>query len=329
MGKKLGILVRNELGLDFNEFFKELIDRGVEVVFQPLNHTDDDKIVAEKAKGFDYVIAGRENWSRYALESCADTLKFIARFGVGYNSLDLEAATECGIAIANAPGQNSRSVAEHAVALMFSMMRNITAYDREMKAGPCKARLSQSVEGRLGFLGYGNIAQHVSRMLQPFDVEMIAYDLYPNMPMAEKYGVRMTTLDEVIETSDIISLHLPLFDDTRNIINKDSIARMKDGVFLVNTARGELVNEDDLYDACKSGKIRAAALDAFCNEEKFCKEPHKLKTLDNIIVTPHAGAVSTQGVGDVFKFCRDIVLAFDKGEEVRYILNKDYIKNVK
>ncbi len=329
MADKIGILIRNELNLDFNEMFKDAVAQGLEVVHHPVNHTLDAKTVIEAAKGCKYVVAGRENWGKESLDACADTLRFIARFGVGFDTLDLEAAAADGIAISNSPGMNSRSVAEHAVALIFSMLRNITAYDHEMKAGPCKARLSQSVEGTFGLLGFGNIARHVARMLQPFDVKLIAYDLYPNMEAAKELNVEMVSMEEVITRSDLISVHLPLLPDTKEIINKDTIARMKDGVYIVNTARGGLQNEADLYDALKSGKVKAAALDAFVDEPDFCKNPQPLKTLDNCIVTPHAAAVSTQGVRDVMEYCAKVIADFEAGREVRSILNPDYKNNVK
>ena len=329
MSKKLGILIRNELNLDFNEMFKDAVALGCEIVHRPINHTPDWKVVAEAAKDCDYVVTGRETWNREALEACAGKLKFIARFGVGYDSLDLEAAAECGIAISNAPGKNARSVAEHAVALTMSVLRNITAYDREMREGPCKARLSQSLEGTFGLLGFGNIARHVARMLQPYDVNIIAYDLYPNYEAAKELNVKMVSLEEVITQSDIISCHLPLLPDTHHIINKDTIAKMKDGVYFINTARGGLQNEEDLYEACKSGKIAGAGLDAFEEEKKFCTEPAPLKTLPNVIVTPHAAAVSTQGVRDVMEYCASSIADFIQGKEVRSILNKEYINNVK
>lgn len=329
MSKKIGILIRNELNLDFNETFKDAMDLGIEWVHHPVNHTPDEDVVIEAAKGCDYIVAGRETWGAKALEACSDKLKFIARFGVGYDTLDLETASKLGIAITNAPGMNARSVAEHAVALCMSMLRNITAYDREMKAGPCKARLSQSLEGTFGLLGFGNIARHVARMLQPYDVNIIAYDLYPNLEAAKQLNVKMVSLEEVLTQSDIISVHLPLLPDTKEIICKENIAKMKDGVYYINTARGGLQNEDDIYDALVSGKFAGAAMDAFVHEEDFCKNPQKLKTAPNIIVTPHAAAVSTQGVRDVMEFCAKVIADFAAGREVKTILNKDYINNVK
>ncbi len=329
MSGKIGILVRNELNLDFNEVFKDAIAQGCEIVHHPVNHTPDAKTVIEAAKGCNYIVAGRENWGAETLEACKDDLKFIARFGTGFDTLDLAKAAELGIAISNAPGMNARSVAEHAVAMIFSLLRNITAYDREMRVGPCKARLSQSVEGTFGLLGFGNIARHVARMLQPFDVNMIAYDLYPNYEQAEKLHVKMVSLDEVITQSDIITVHLPLLDDTKEIICKKNIDRMKDGVYLINTARGGLQNESDLYDALKSGKIAGAALDAFVNEKEFCANPAPLKTLPNVIVSPHAAAVSTQGVRDVMEFCAKVISDFNAGKEIRTILNPEYKNNVK
>ena len=324
MGKKIGMLVRNELDLDFDEVFKRAISLGCSVEYVPLNHTPDDAIVAEKAKGFDYVVAGRENWSAFALKECSDKLRFIARFGVGYDTLDLDAAAHSGIAISNAPGKNARSVAEQALAMTLSMLRLVTVYDREMREGPAKARLSQSLEGTFGLLGFGNVAQQLARMLQPFDVSIIAYDLYPNMEAAEKYNVKMTSCDDVLRQSDIISLHLPLLPDTKYIIRKENIDKMKDGVWYVNTARGGHQVEDDLYDALVSGKIAGAAIDAFEDEESFINEPNRLKSLPNVITSPHSAAVSTQGVRDVLEYCASIVADFHEGREVASILNPGY-----
>ena len=328
MGKKVGILVRNELKLDLNSVFSKAVSLGCELDYNPLHHTGDDTIVAKKAKGYDYVVAGRENWSASALKECSDRLRFIARFGVGYDSLDLNAATELGIAISNSPGMNARSVAEHALAMTLSMLRGITEYDREMKAGPSKAKLSQSLEGVFGLLGFGNVAQHLARMLQPFDVEIIAYDLYPNLEAAKKYNVKMVSQEEVITKSDILSLHLPLVPDTKYIIRKENIDKMKDGVWYINTARGAHQIEDDLYDALVSGKIAGAAIDAFENEDRFINEPNRLKDLHNVIVSPHAAAVSTQGVRDVFEYCAKIIADFEAGAEVSSILNPGYKQHV-
>lgn len=325
MKKKVAVLIENELNLDFNKMFSELVKDGVVIEHVPLKHTNDSKIVGQMTKGYDYVIAGRERWDASALESVKDTLKFIARFGTGFDTLDLEAATKFGIAISNSPGMNARSVAEHAFALTLSLCRNIVQYDNDMRINTCKASLSQSLEGTFGFLGYGNIAQHFSRMLQPFDVKIIAYDLYPNYEKAKENNVEIVSQDEVLSKSDFISLHLPLNNDTQHLICNESIEKMKDGVFIINTSRGGVINEADLIAGLNNGKIRGAALDVF-EKEPFDRNSEIAKAA-NVIVTPHAAAVSTQGVRDVFEYCVKIITDFHNGKEVKTILNKDYINN--
>ena len=327
---KVGVLVRNELNLNLGEMFPEIVAKGGEIVNVPLGHTKDDREVAEKAKGFDYVVAGRENWSAMALQAVSDRLKFIARFGTGYDTLDLKEAERLGIAIANSPGKNARSVAEHALALTLSLLRKVTEYDREVRRGTAKARLSQSLEGTFGFLGFGNIPRHLARMLAPFDVDMIAYDLYPNEEAAKKLGVRMTSLEEVIERSNILSCHLPLTPDTKHILCRKTFEKMKDGAYLINTSRGDCQVDADLIWALKNKKLAGAALDVL---ESDCEDPmtctSELKELPNVILTPHAGAVSTQGVRDVFEFCAQMVMDFDAGRAVPTILNPEYAQNRK
>lgn len=322
MSNKLGILIENELNLDFNKVFSEIINMGIIVEHIPLNHTNDSSIVAIKTKGYDYVVAGRENWNSFALESVHDKLRFIMRFGTGVDTLDIEAATKYGIAISNSPGMNARSVAEHAFAMTLSNIRKITEYDYKMRLGQCQATLSQSLEGIFGFLGFGNIARHFARMLQPFDVKLIAYDLYPDYEVAKKYNVEIVSLNDVLTKADFISAHLPLNKDTYHIICKDNINKMKDGVYIINTSRGGIVNENDLIAALKCGKVAGASLDVF-EQEPFNKDS-ELSKIKNVILTPHAAAVSTQGVRDVLEYCAKTIADFHRGKEIKSIVNPDY-----
>lgn len=327
MDRKLAILVENALNLDFNDFFNSLVEEGVKIDHVPLMHTSDPNIVSKKVKGYDYIIAGREKWNALVLNSVSNTLKFIIRFGVGIDTIDIEAATKNGIAVSNSPGMNARSVAEQALAMTLSLIRKITQYDRVMRTKPCKATLSQSLEGTFGFLGYGNIAQHFSKILQPFDVNMIAYDLYPNHDAAKQNNVKIVTLEEVLKESDFISLHLPLNSGTQHLINKENIKKMKNGVYIINTSRGGVINEADLVAGLKDGRIKGAALDVF--EKEPFDNSSQLSKLENVIITPHAAAVSTQGIRDVFNYCAKAITDFHKGNEVKTILNPEYAKYAK
>lgn len=323
MKEKLAILVENELEMDFTKLFFNLIKDGVSVDHIPLKHTNNSNIVAESVKGYDYVIAGREKWDASTLRVASKKLKLIARFGVGVDSIDVDAATRYGIAVSNSQGANARSVAEHALALILSMLRGVTRYDREMRKKTCVAKLTQSLEGTFGFIGYGKIAQNLSQMLWPFNVNMIAYDLYPNNAAAIANRVKLVSFKEVLAKANIISLHLPLNEETHHLINKETISQMVNGVYIINTSRGKIVKETDLIEGIKNKKIKGAALDVFENEP-YDRESG-LSELEEVILTPHAAAVSTVGVREVFNYCAKMVEDFHFGREVKTIINPRYI----
>ena len=184
MPEKLAVLVQNELNLNLNEIFSDAVERGIQIRHLPLYHTQDEKEVIRAARDCNYVIAGREPWNLKTLAACSKDLKLIVRFGAGYDTVDLMSATEFGIAVANAPGANASAVAEHTLALMMSVLRNVTRYDRELRAGGVVSKMSQTLEGTVALVGFGNIGQEVARLLQVFPVRVIVYDPYPNYEKA-------------------------------------------------------------------------------------------------------------------------------------------------
>ncbi len=327
METKVAVLVQNELNLDFNKVFADAISLGAVVDHIPLYHTQDPQKIIEAAKGYDYAVVGRECWNAEVLEACSDRLKGIARFGVGMDSVDVEAATRFGIAVSNAPGTNSKAVAEHALALMMSVLRKVTTYDRGIRAGGVTAKMTQTLEGTVAILGFGNIGRELARLLSVFPVKLIAYDPYPNHEAAKQLNVEFVSLEEAITTADIISLHLPAVEEMHDFICTENIAKMKDGVYIINTARGYVVNEHDLAEALRSGKVAGAGLDAF-KVEPF-DQTSELKELDNIVLTPHSAAVSTQAVRAVFEHCAKVIVGYMKGQPDRSLLNPDYKMNAK
>ena len=322
---RVAVLVQNELNLDLNEVFHDAVAQGAEIINTPLYHTQDVQEVIAAAKGFDYVVAGREPWNAEVLSACADHLKGIARFGAGFETVDLEKATELGIAVCNAPGVNSKAVAEQALALTLAILRKITIYDRSLRADGVTAKMSQTLEGTVALLGFGNIGCEFAKLLSVFPVKVIAYDPYPNYQAANALGVEIVDLETAVRTADIISLHLPAVKTMKDFICKDVIDLMKDGVYIINTSRGYVVNEHDLADALRSGKIAGAALDAF-KVEPFDPDS-ELKTLPNVVLTPHSAAVSTQAVRMVFNHCAGVIASYMRGDQPRSLLNPEYVKH--
>ncbi|MDO5784758.1 MAG: NAD(P)-dependent oxidoreductase [Eubacteriales bacterium] len=322
---RIAVLVQNELNLDLKEVFHEAVEMGAEIVNTPLYHTQDTAEVIQAAKGFDYVVAGREPWNAEVLNACADHLKGIARFGAGFETVDLETAASLGIAVCNAPGVNAKAVAEQALALTLALLRKIALYDRDLRDGGVTAKMTQTLEGTVALLGFGNIGCEFAKLLSVFPVKVIAYDPFPNYQAANALGVEIVDLETAVKTADIISLHLPAVKNMKDFICKETIAEMKDGVYIINTSRGYVVNEHDLVAGLRSGKIAGAALDAF-KVEPFDPDS-ELKTLPNVVLTPHSAAVSTQAVRMVFQHCAGVIADYMRGEDPRSLLNPNYALN--
>ena len=232
--------------------------------------------------------------------AAADKLRVIGRAGSGLDNVDTAAATKRGIVVMNTPGGNSVTTAEHTLAMIFALARKIPQATASMKAGKWEKDRFMGVElynKTLGIVGMGQIGSHLAKLAQGMLMNVIAYDPYLAEERARKMGVEMMGLHELFRRADIISVHTPLTAETQNIVNAATIATMKDGVRIINCARGGIINEKDLYDALKSGKVAGAAFDVF--EEEPIKPSHPLLTLDNFICTPHIGASTTEAQENV------------------------------
>lgn len=226
----------------------------------------------------------------------ADNLKVIGRAGVGVDNIDLEAATERGVAVMNAPAGNTVSAAELTMALILSMVRRVAAADASMRAGEWARSRFKGAELRgrtLGLIGAGRIGGEVSKRCKAFGMTVVAYDPYLTDERAAELGVRrMETAEEVLAAADVLSLHVPLTDSTRAMIDAEAIARMKPEAFLVNVARGGVVDEAALADALSEGRLAGAALDVFANEP--LEEGSPLRQAPNLVLTPHLGASTAE-----------------------------------
>ncbi|QJA05403.1 phosphoglycerate dehydrogenase [Thermosulfurimonas marina] len=230
----------------------------------------------------------------------AERLKVIARAGTGLDNVDLEAASRRGIVVMNCPGGNTNSAAEHTLALMFAMARNVPQAMASLKAGRWERKkfLGRELMGKtLGIIGLGRIGSVVAERAQGLKMKVIAYDPYVTPERASEMGVELVSLDELYARSDIITVHVPLMKETYHLLNAESFAKMKDGVLVINCARGGIVDERALYEAMKSGKVAGAALDVF---EKEPPDPdHPLFSLENFVCTPHLGASTLEAQKNV------------------------------
>jgi D-3-phosphoglycerate dehydrogenase len=239
---------------------------------------------------YDAIIIRSETRVKADIVEAADHLKVIGRAGIGLDNVDLPAATKKGVVVMNTPQENAIAAAEHTMALMLSISRKIPQATSSMKAGKWEKKKFLGVElynKTFGIVGLGVIGSIVADRARGMKMKVIAYDPYISKEVAEKKGVDSVSFDELLSRSDFISIHTPLIEETQNLINKNTFKKMKDGVIVINCARGGIISEKDLYEAIKEGKVSGAALDVF---EKEPAIGNPLVELEQVICTPHLGA---------------------------------------
>ncbi|WP_196594576.1 phosphoglycerate dehydrogenase [Pectinatus sottacetonis] len=252
----------------------------------------------------------------------AEKLKVIGRAGVGTDNIDISAATDRGIIVLNAPEGNTIAATEHTMAMMLSMSRMIPIANETVQKGEWNRKKYVGVELRgktLGVIGLGRIGSGVAKRAMSFDMKIIAYDPYLNEDRAHALGVTIGSLDDVIKNADFITVHMPLTPQTKNMLNKDNICKMKKGVRLINCARGGIINEQDLADAVKAGQVAGAAIDVFTSEPLAADNP--LRNIPNIVLTPHLGASTVEAQIGVAIDASHGVAAALKGEPVSTAVN--------
>jgi D-3-phosphoglycerate dehydrogenase len=287
-----------------------------EVIYNPTGKPLTSVEVAKLLPGVDGYIAGLDAIDANALEA-ADRLKVIARYGVGVDSVDLAAAQAKGIAVTNTPGANSVSVAELALGLMLALARQIPEAVDAVHQGKWPRYTGISLEGKvIGILGLGAIGKQLARRLAGFDCRILAFDPYADATFARENHVELANMDEVICQADFVSLHLPLLPETRGLVNDDFLSKMKKGSFLINTSRGEAVDEAALLKALQSGHLKGAGLDAFVVEPPDPQNP--LLALPQVIVTPHLGAQTDGATSNMGWFAMRDCLAVLRGETPVY-----------
>lgn len=244
--------------------------------------------LVDMVPGMDGYIAGLDSINREVILA-TDRLKVIARYGVGVDAVDLVAAKEKGIVVTNTPGANSASVAELTIGLIISLARNIPFAAQATKSGEWPRLRGLLLEGKVvGLLGFGAIGRQVAKHLRGFECMVLAYDPVADETQSAKLSVELLPHDDVVRQADFLSLHCPLSEETEGMVDAAFIEQMKDGAYLINTARGELVDEKALYEALQSGKLHGAALDVFTVQPP--NADHPLLALPQVIATPHMGS---------------------------------------
>ncbi len=295
---------------------KILKDAGIEVVYKPgLPYEELLEIISE----FDgLIIRSGTKVTKEVIER-AKNLKVIGRAGTGLDNVDIQAANKKGIVVMNVPGGNTLSAAEHTLALLFALARKIPQAVASIKAGKWEKKKFMGVELNnkvLGIIGLGRIGSIVASRAIGLKMKVIGYDPFVTPEAAEKKGIELVSLEELYKQSDFITVHTPLTKDTHHLIDEKAFSMMKDGVYIINCARGGIVDEDALYKAMVSGKVAGAALDVY--EKEPVDPEHPLLKLDNFIGTPHLGASTVEAQKTV---------AVGIAQQVVDYLTKGIIKN--
>lgn len=299
------------------ELLKDLAKVYVADNGDPNNYLDEmrdaDALIVRIAKCDGKAIAG------------SPALKVIGRTGVGYDSVDVAEATKRGIPVVITPGANNRSVAEHAVAMMFALSKNLYEAQTEMLRGNWKIRDAKKafeLEGKtVGVIGLGAIGRETAKICQGCGMKLAGYDPFLSREKIEALGADYyENYEDLLKVSDIVTVHVPLTEGTRNMISKPQLEMMKDTALLINCSRGGIVNEQDLVEALKNGTIAGAGTDVYCNEPPAADDP--LLNCPNLIVSPHSAAQTREAVIKMAQMCVRGCLAVCQGKKWPYVADK-------
>lgn len=307
---------------------QKLCNEGMELLKdvreQYIANDPDPRNYMDQMRDADALIMRLAVCGRAVIEGSPD-LKVIGRTGIGYDTIDIEAATERGIPVVVTPGANNRSVAEHAVAMIFALSKNIVETHSGMCAGNWEIRNSGKgfeLEGKTaGIIGLGPIGRETVKICLGIGLNVMAYDPFFTREQIEALGVEYCSrLDGLLQSADIVSVHMPLVDATRDLIARRELSMMKKTAILINCSRGGIVNEADLVSALKAGEIAGAGLDVFCSEPPEVSDP--LLTCPNLILSPHTAAQTREAVVKMAEMCVNGCLAVCHGKKWPYVVDK-------
>ena len=270
----------------------------------------------------DAVYASVDKYTADVLASpAAARLKIISRWGVGYDSIDIPAATREGIVVAYTPGLLNEAVADYAMSLLFALARRVHEGHQTLRTGAWKPTWGHDIGGKtLGLIGCGRIGQAVAKRASGFDMELLAYDPEPH-PEAQRLGVRFVSLEELLAQSDFVSLHAALTPETRGLMGAAQLRQMKPSAYLINTSRGALLDEAALVRALREGWIAGAALDAFITEP--LPPEHPFIHVPNILITPHQASFGFDTGARVSEAAAVALIAVKAGLRPKWVVNPD------
>jgi len=308
-----------------------IAEEGLKILREQANVDVKAKLKPEELKAivgdYDALIVRSQTQVPAEIVEAGRKLKVIGRAGVGIDNIDVGAATRQGIVVVNAPTGNTVSAAEHAMALMLALARNIPQANSQLKSGVWQRGKLIGVELRnktLGIIGLGNVGSEVAKRAQAFEMRVIAYDPFVSLDYAQTHRVDLVSLDGLFEQADVITLHVPLTSATRSLIGARELAKIKPTALIINCARGGLVDEDALAEAVKARRIAGAALDVF-SAEPVTASP--LFESDKIVTTPHLGASTFEAQINVSRDIAEQVLTVLKGQFSKYAVNAPYVSS--
>jgi D-3-phosphoglycerate dehydrogenase len=292
-------------------FVDVLKAEGFELVYHGQKSQLDEEKILVTLKGIDAVLAGSEPYNERVL-TAHPQLKVIARVGVGYDAVDCAAATRHGVVVATTPNTNQGAVAEHTFAMMLALTKNIVSQHVGTREGRWPRGSNIPMRWRtMGIAGLGRIGKATATRARAFEMKVIAYDPFPDTAWAAANDVKLVSLEELFRESDFLTLHMPALPETAKMVNAKMLALMKPTAYLINTSRGAVIDEADLYEALKARRIAGAGLDVFAQEPPG---DSPLLTLDNVVLTPHAAGVDLQSRDDMARSAADAIISLSRGE---------------
>ncbi len=309
----------------YPELKEKLEENGAEVEMYPMEQDISEDELAAKIHGYHGLTVGMELVTEKVLSQAAH-LKIVAKHGVGVDNIDLESATKKGIYVTNAPGSNDDAVADYTFGLMLAVCRQIPLADRSTRQGQWPRLFGHELwKKKLGIVGLGSIGKKVAQRARGFSMELLGYDEFKDEEFAEKTGLKYVSLEELLKESDFVTLHLPYTEKTRYLLEAKELSMMKPSAYLINAARGMIVEEEALARAVSEQQIAGAAVDVFAEEP--VAPGHPFFELDNIVVTPHIGAYSHEAVKAMGTAVMENILAVMKKSEPPDLVNRNVLNN--
>lgn len=258
------------------------------------------------------VVAGSEPYTRAVLEALPE-LRVIARTGVGFDAIDLQAADDCQVVVTTTPGVNHHSVAEHTIALLMGVARGFPDYDQRVRTGHwLRIEYPRVMGSTLGLVGLGRIGQAVATRAVGLGMKVLACESNPRLDFCRQWGIELISLEDLLARSDYVSLHVPMTPETRKLMNAERFARMKRGSVFINTARGGLVDEPALIAALQSGHLRGAGLDVFETEPLPLDSP--LIRMSNVLLSGHVAGLDVESQRDTLTMAAETIIALRDGQ---------------